>query len=283
LVTAKTAGRRFLMVNNNPTEVDGLHCESHEPVADMQTFVFVNALTGSTDHWEAEIGPSLRDAGYGTLSYNFRGQEKTLFTESDALDETQMVADLMTVMTEKQPASPILVGLSIGGLFAARALLEGAPATGLVFINTLRKPNLALEWTNEAVYRAARLGGSRLVLDLYGPLLFGPSKLEEIRTSSLGDDDYEPFSLDSGILRLISQSRHANWDIPYEDLGLPVLVMTGLRDRVFLDRAVVAELIKRLPQPYHVELPDAGHLVPLEDPGAVVSVLKRFAEDLRHP
>ncbi len=268
------------MTTDGQCEVDGLYCVSHAATPGLQTFAFVNALTGSTDHWEGTIAPALRDEGYGTLSYNFRGQAQTSFTDSDALDEAQIIADLKTVLVAKAADAPILVGLSIGGLFAARAWLQGAPAAGLVLINTLRQPGLTLEWTNEAIFRAARLGGSQLVMDMFLPMLLGPARLKEMRASCLGDDGYQPLAENSGILRLISQSRTADWDIPYEDLNIPVLVMTGLRDRVFLDRDVVGTLVKRMPQPYHVELPDAGHLVPLEDPNAVVDVLKRFAEDL---
>ncbi|MGI9405152.1 MAG: alpha/beta fold hydrolase, partial [Hyphomicrobiaceae bacterium] len=245
-----------------------------------QTFAFVNALTGSTEQWEAGIAPALRDHGYGTLSYNFRGQVNTAFTADDPLDEAQIIADLKTVLEARASDSTILVGLSIGGLLAARAILSGSPAVGLVLINTLRQPDLTLEWTNEAIYRAARLGGSQLVMDMFLPGLVGPKKLSELRANCLGDADYEPLPKDSGILRLIEKSRATGWDLPYEKLNLPVLVMTGLRDRVFLNRDVVSNLVERLPKPYHVEFPEAGHLIPAEDPDAVVDVLKRFAEDL---
>jgi 3-oxoadipate enol-lactonase len=48
-----------------------LHTVPQRPKA--PTFVFVNALTGLTDHWEQAIAPALRAQGFGTLSYNFRG------------------------------------------------------------------------------------------------------------------------------------------------------------------------------------------------------------------
>jgi pimeloyl-ACP methyl ester carboxylesterase len=54
-----------------------LHTPPTRPGA--PTFVFVNALTGSTDHWEGAVAPALREAGFGTLSYNFRGQDQSAF------------------------------------------------------------------------------------------------------------------------------------------------------------------------------------------------------------
>ena len=49
--------------------------------ADAPTFVFVNALTGTTDHWENTVCAGLQNAGFGTLSYNFRGQDHSTFAE----------------------------------------------------------------------------------------------------------------------------------------------------------------------------------------------------------
>ena len=43
---------------------DGLYYEYDAPMgAGACTFVFVNAITGSTDMWQGAIGPALRDAG----------------------------------------------------------------------------------------------------------------------------------------------------------------------------------------------------------------------------
>lgn len=268
------------MADGGATEVDGLHCVAHAPAPGQKTFLFVNALTGSTDHWEAEIAPALRAQGYGTVSYNFRGQAHTKFSVDDALDEAQIVADLQRVASEKASDAPILVGLSIGGLFAARAILKGTAASGLVLLNTLRKPGLTLDWTNEAVFRAVRLGGSQLVMDMFLPMLLGSSTLAQMRDKCLGASAYEPLDAASGIYRLVERSRDADWDLPYEELALPVLAMTGLHDRVFLDRDAVARLLRRLPQASEITLPDTGHLIPVEAPQAVTDALLTFAAGL---
>ncbi|MBT8363737.1 MAG: hypothetical protein KJP23_03465, partial [Deltaproteobacteria bacterium] len=50
---------------------DGLYYEHLLPADTARaTFVFFNALTGDTAAWETVICPILRDAGYGTLTYN---------------------------------------------------------------------------------------------------------------------------------------------------------------------------------------------------------------------
>ena len=76
------------------------HLHTAPQRADAPTFVFVNALTGSTEHWEAVVAPALREQGFGTLSYNFRGQTDSPFRPGTALTPTLIAADL-----ENQPAT----------------------------------------------------------------------------------------------------------------------------------------------------------------------------------
>ena len=56
---------------------ESLYYEYEAPGAAGKTFVFVNALTGNYQMWQAVIAPKLRAAGYGTLVYNFRGQAES--------------------------------------------------------------------------------------------------------------------------------------------------------------------------------------------------------------
>lgn len=135
------------------------------------TFVFFNALTGDTASWEAVIGPQVRQAGHGTLAFDFRGQTLSAFSPDLVLDADLVVADARRLLEEINPIRPILVGLSIGGLFAAQAWLAGSQATGLVLINTLRRDGPRLKWIGDALVRAAETGGLDLFRDLFLPLL----------------------------------------------------------------------------------------------------------------
>ncbi len=262
---------------------EGLYYEYTAPGASGRSFVFVNALTGTTATWEAEIAPALRAEGHGTLAYNFRGQKDSPFRPERRLDEKLIVSDLQQLLDGIAPPRPILVGLSIGGLFAARACLNGAAADGLVLINTLRRASTRLAWINEAVRRAAAMGGPQLVIDLYLPHLVNEEKLEEMRAVCLQDEAYQPLDPESGPMKLLTEAAHADWDLPYESLALPVLVISGLRDRVFYEAADVAALMARLPEAREITMADAGHLVPMERGAATTRALLDFAEGLGPP
>ena len=262
---------------------DSLYYDYTAPATENgSTCVFFNALTGDTNNWEAVIGPRLREAGHGTLSYNLRGQTNSQFSPNLKLDVDLIVDDAIALLNEIKPPRPIMVGLSIGGLFAARAWLKGAEALGLVFINTLRRDGPRLKWIGDALVRAAEVGGLDLFRDLFLPLLMNEEWLKTNRSNFLKPEpEYVSLSPKSGHYKLLAEAgREADWNLPYERLDLPVLVITGLQDHVFLEPDVVDVLFSRLPNGRRVDIPDAGHLIPAERPDALVDCLLSFIKEV---
>ncbi len=262
---------------------DGLYYEHHLPAdTNNATFVFFNALTGDTATWEAVICPILRDAGCGTLTYNMRGQTQSPFSPEVEFSQKRIIADAARLLAEVSPVRPILVGLSIGGLFAGRAWLAGTEAIGLVLINTLRQEGPRLKWIGDALVRAVEVGGLPLFRDLFLPLLMGEDWLQKNRPAFLlPDSEYTALEAGSGHYKLLSEAgRHADWDIPYDRLDLPTLVITGLQDHVFFERDVVDALFARIPDGRRVDMPAAGHLIPSEQPEALAEALISFAKEI---
>ena len=257
-----------------------LYYEYDEAGATGKTFVFVNALTGDTSMWQSQIAPALRSAGYGTLCFNFRGQAKSECHEDTRLTPDLIVDDLVHIIDRLAPKNPVLVGLSIGGLFAAQAHLAGARSIGLVLINTLRKRSKRLEWINRAMVELAHRGGTRLRLTANAPMLVNPEFLAGLWESTFSDEPFVPMAPNDGLFRLMQESLNADWDLPYERLDVPVLLMTGRHDRVFRIDADVAELSARIQDAREIVYPDAGHLIPVERPAQFEQDLAAFAEQL---
>ena len=246
------------------------------------TFVFFNALTGDTNTWESVIGPTLRDEGHGSLTYNLRGQTDSPFSPALKLDVNLIIDDALKLFSEIKPVRPILVGLSIGGLFAARAWLQGAEAIGLVLINTLRREGPRLRWIGDALVRAVKVGGLDLFKDLFLPLLVNEEWLDENRSNFLKSDvTYTPLDPGSGHYKLLAEAgRDADWNLPYERLKLPTLVITGLQDHVFREREVIDDLFSHLPQGQRVDMKNAGHLIPNERPLELADLLLNFGKEI---
>jgi 3-oxoadipate enol-lactonase len=259
----------------------GLHVEHRPPAAaDGLTFVFFNPLTGEAGQWEDAIAAPLRARGHGTLLFDYRGQKGSPLLPGAALDARSITADAVALLEAEAPQRPVCVGLSIGGLFALRAHLQGAPAVGFVLINTLRKAGPRLEWINSAIHRCALTGGGQLIRDLFTPLLAGPRWLAEHRRDFLQSGTYQPLDPTSAPALLLASGNSADWDVPYERIDVPTVVLSGLEDHVFYNAADVAELAHRMPRALRVDLPDAGHLIPMEDPAAVLDVCLALARRL---
>ena len=253
--------------------------EHQPPKAGGKTFVCFNALSGDMSMWPAAIGEALRHEGHGWLIYNMRGQAGSDYSIG-AFDEAQIVADACALLDHVKPANPVHVGLSIGGLFALRAHLSGgnAAAQGFVLINTLRKASPRLDWINDAVVRVAETGGMDLLKDLYSPLLMNEEWQHANRSTFLGEAGYTPCaSTDPGLL-LLKAGPSANWDVPYEQISAPVLIVSGLQDRVFYNAEHVGELAGRLPRADICELPNAGHMIPVERPKELAEAIVTFAK-----
>ena len=261
---------------------DGIYYEYHAlKRSNTATFVFVNAITGDAGMWQAEVGPTLREAGYSTLGYNFRGQAKSPFTPGTPLNEALIIGDLQQLLASLQVPKPVLVGLSIGGLYAAKAALGGSELAGLVLVNTLRKIGPRLAWVNDMALRVMEVGGAQLMRDVMSPLLFGPEWLKANRKDCLQPNpEYKPLDPETGIFSLLTHMAEADWDLPYEQLQCPVLVATGPNDRVFYDAEIVVELYSRMPNAQEVVFKEAGHMLPVEVGPAFAEELKGFAAEL---
>ena len=259
---------------------NAIHTVHHAPQGDQVTFVFLNSMGANTNVWEETLAPALRAKGFGTLSFDYRGQGQTRFGRDATLTPDEIISDTGTVLARLAPKRPVLVGLSIGGLFGASALLAGAKADGLVLINTLRKQNAQVEWINTLEERLIGIGGMPLVLDVLRPVLSGVDQLEKLRASHLPEEGYAPWPTDHPRRRLAEGVKQARWDIPWQDLALPVLVMTGMQDRLFRIQPDVDDLTARLPDARTVTYEDGGHSLQAEHPERFVADLARFAAAL---
>ena len=104
--------------------------------------------------WQAGIGSAQRERGLGTYCYNFCGQANSPFEAGQELTKQVITGDLIHLVEKLKIVRPVLVGLSIGGLYAAKSILAGLDVAGLVLINTLQKSGPRLDWINTGTLRA---------------------------------------------------------------------------------------------------------------------------------
>jgi len=245
------------------------------------TCVFVNALTGDVSTWNGSIGENLIRQNDGYLVYNFRGQSQSKFDRDIELNDKIIVNDLISLLNFIKPKNIVLIGLSIGGLYASKSLLKGVQAEGLVLINTLRKPSERLNWINNAMANAVKFGGTSLILDMVLPMLASPKFLSKMKSSALKYENYLGLDDYDGVTKLLHGGYTTNWDFDWGKLELPVLIMSGHYDKVFRIEEDINDLIKNMKNFRRIEVPECGHLIPVEDPELFSYHLNGFIHSLK--
>jgi len=270
----------MLVSNLDIDKKNSLYFEYEEGKQNTYTYVFVNALTGNTSAWNGVIGKRVRDAGHGYLTYNFRGQINSSFDESINLTSEIIISDLLKLIDHLNLKNIILCGLSIGGLYAAIASLEKIDVKGLILINTLRKPSSRLDWINRAMVNAAKIGGSSLIMDMGMPVIASPKFLDKVKSNALNFENYKPLKKNDGILKLMEGSLSANWSFDWSKINIPTLVMTGHLDKMFRIPEDIEELVNKIKNSKRIELPNCGHLIPLEEPEQFSDHIINFVNNL---
>lgn len=261
-------------------EKNQIHVIHQKPSEGKQTFVFLNSMGATTNVWEDRIAPALRAQGYGTLSFDYRGQGESLFGTNAVLEPDEIVSDIVRVLEDQQPERPIMCGLSIGGLFAVRAIEKGAKVEAIALVNTLRKPNAQVEWINTLEARLIAMGGMPLVYDVLRPVLSSAAELEKMRGTHLPEEGYTPWPAEHPRRRLADGVNKADWNFPWEILTIPSLIFVGLHDRLFRIQKDVDDILTRIPNATVAQYPDGGHSLQAEFPEEFVSDLVKFAEKL---
>ena len=101
---------------------------------------------------------------------------------------------------------------------------------------------------------------------------------EANRENCLGNDGYSPIDQNSGTYNLLTHARHTDWNVPYEQLSMPVLSITGVQDRVFRDPPDIDAIYARLPNARRLDMQNAGHMIPVEQPQALADALLGMAD-----
>lgn len=249
-----------------------LHVEQHG--AGTPALVFLHYWGGSARTWRHVtdlLAPEFR-----TIALDQRG-----WGQSDAPAQGYTLADLaadaQAVIAALAPERYILVGHSMGGkvaqLIAARrpagliglALVAPSPPSPLELPLAVRKGMVAAYDTRESIVAT--------VAQVLAPGGLGAEDLAGVIAESLAG----------------APAARAAWPlaVSQEDItaeaariAVPTIVLSGADDRVDPPEVLRRELLARVPQARLHVLPDAGHLLPLEVPTTLASLLRAFALSL---
>lgn len=185
------------------------------------------------------------------------------------------LAELLNVLGVERT---VVSGLSMGGYVAFDFFQRFRErVTGLLLINTRAAADSpdARKGRDQMIELVEREGPAALPPKLI-PKLFGPNSLdamprvvEHVRTMILETPQ-------AGIVGALTAMREREDATPLlEHIDVPTLVIAGADDQIIpADEA--REWGSRIPKARFVEIPEAGHLAPLEQPIAVLREVREF-------
>ena len=272
-----------MTTTERPASVHAAGWTAVDDAADEQAYsvLLIHGQPGSSLIW-TRVRPLLAACGLRVLSIDRPGYGHTA---GEALSQFGNAAALATVLDEQRTDPAIVVGHSLGAGIAlalaataphhVRALVLVAPAAGPTAITAtdraLAAPVLGptLSWLG---FRAAGLA-------LHIPLLRRRILTERIGLTATDADEVVRRITRGDVWRSFTgEQRHLVTDARrlQHHLGgitCPVVIVAGTRDRIVRPR-IVAAMARQLPEA-NLMTTDTGHLIPIDDPEAVVNGVLR--------
>lgn len=248
---------------------------------DGPTVVLPHCWTGSRETWGA-VARRLVLGGHRVVLYDQRGHGRSTAPDGHVPSIPQLGHDLQAVIEATDSRDVLLVGHSMGGMTiqsyaqedpehfhrhvrgavlvatAARTLGRDVPARLVHGLMGDGSP----EWTRRGPV------GRRMVRRSIGK----PARRSHIQAT------LDAFAATTGNARAGYLVAMSSMDLRgcLPGLDVPVTVMVGTRDRLTPPRAARV-LAEHLPDVRLLELPGAGHMLPLEAPDRIVDAVKATA------
>ncbi len=203
-------------------------------------------------------------------------------TPADGTIETY--ADFIGAIVAGLPAPVGLAGFSMGG-YAALALMKRGPANvrALALVDTrATADDAAGKAAREQAIATARSGGAAAIADgMIGKLISADSArnanlVERLRRIILRQ---KPETIESDIAAMRDRPDSTDF-LPR--IGVPTIVLAGDQDALTPPEGA-RTMAAAIPEARFLSIENAGHLTPMERPGAVASALSEFFSAVLSP
>lgn len=251
-------------------EANGIELHVEQRGAGGPALVFLHYWGGSSRTWQHVVDALSPD--YRTVAIDQRGWGKSAsppagYALSDLADDALALVDALHL------ESYILVGHSMGGKVAQLAASRRPRGLrGLVLVAPAPPTPLALPL--DARQGMVHAYDSRESIVATVQQVLAPGGLSDGNLDTVIADSLAGALQAKSAWPLATSQEDITADVPKIDV--PVIVISGEHDRVDPPEVLLRELLPRIPQAKLVVLPGVGHLLPLEAPAELTSVIKAF-------
>lgn len=241
--------------------------------------LFVHGFPLDHSMWRSQAG-GLSNS-FQTVIPDLRGFGET--PPLPGISSMAVMADDLVLLLDKLAISKVvLVGLSMGGYIAWQFWLRHrARLQGLVLCDTRAAADSAETAKGRRIMaERVRKEGCEFLVETMVPRLFAAST--SARSPELVDSIQRVIRKadpEGVAAALLGMAERPDMTGQLSRVDLPSLVICGESD-VISPPSEMRSIAEAMPQSRYVEIPDAGHLAPLEQPGAVNEAIRAFVQTL---
>lgn len=243
--------------------------------ADRPAIVFANSLGTDLRIWD-EVAPAL-GGDHRILTYDKRGHGLSELGDAPQ-DIGAYAADLAGLLEHCGISSTVICGLSIGGLIA-QALYAQRPelVRGIVFCDTAHKVGSEEIWNGRIA--AAASPGIESFADGVMEKWFTPAFHRDRAADLAGYRCMLARQSPAGYAAACAAIRDADFTGTAAHIRVPSLVVVGDQDGS-TPPALVESFARMIPDARFEVIADAGHIPCVEQPAALVRLIRGFTADL---
>jgi pimeloyl-ACP methyl ester carboxylesterase len=209
---------------------------------------------------------------YRLLAIDLRGYgESDTPSERFTLDE--LADDVIELLRAQEIRDSVIVGCSMGGMVAqgmalrAPDLFSGLVLTGTIHTQTPERRHIPLQRANESLAGMPPTAGATLQRWFPAEFLAADGPVVQRVRRWLMELDPVVFSWSWEAIAGL------NYGDRLREIAIPALLLRGTEDAA--GRAM-PEMAKLIPRGHFLEIPNGGHMVPMEQPEVVAAALREF-------
>lgn len=253
-------------------ELDGLRTHLIRLTPDIDT-VFLHGVGGSC--WTFAHTLSALEVEMNWASIDLLGYGESSWLPDTADYSTQRQARRVCDVLDHLGVSKVnLVGFSWGGLIALEVAAQWQGVDKLVMIDIPPSSHLSPDAVAPIPWRYNDIGGAIETMARLAPNASRPVIERDAQLSTTFDEHGLRRKLDPRLLQRYffrTEEHWKTWDANSRD----TLLIRGERSQV-LSSDAAATMMKRAPSASYVEIAEAGHMIPLEQPRHLAQVISDF-------
>lgn len=245
-----------------------------------KSIIFIHGFPYDHTMWKAQI--DLFKENYFCVTYDVRGLGDSPAGDGQFTMEL-FVDDLEEIINDLRLEKPIICGLSMGGYIALRALErmpEKFSAAILCDTKSEADNNEGKLKRAAAIKRINTEGLAPFVKDFISNCFadeFKVNKQTELNKIIEKSSAFNPIGVKGCLLAMLSRTDTTQ---SLMNINIPTLLICGEKD-VLTPPAIMKEMFHKIPNAEFVEIKNAGHMTPIENPDEVNKAIRRFIDQIK--